>query len=440
MVKNLWKGKRGAREDAQSRDEEAFPSAQPEYVSVGETLRLRREERGEDLRYVAQMLRIRYPYLKAIEDGHPDELPGPTYAVGFVRTYSDHLGLSSEELVHRFKEEAATLQARADLHFPAPIPEGKIPSGAVLVIAVVLAAAIYGGWIYLSSEDQQVAELDPQLPNRISEIIKGDPKAATAAVEKAEESEQAAADASSKDPTEAKPEQAAEKPETDSSQQPDDAASVAAATRDATTPAEMPASESTGAAAEQGAIATAEPSERSESSIPPPPTSDSSASGSTESEPQVASTPDRETPQPGDAESAALITGTEPSAEGDRAPPRTYGEENDGARVVIQAAADSWVEVRDSGTDELLLTRVLFKGDRYRVPNRTGLTLLTGNAGGLRIIVDGSDAPPIGPLGAVRRNVLLEPSPLLAGNAARPTDNGSVRTQSQTSEGEFRAQ
>ncbi|MCG8546566.1 MAG: helix-turn-helix domain-containing protein, partial [Alphaproteobacteria bacterium] len=141
--------------------------------TVGTTLRLHREARGEELRYVAQVLRIRYPYLKAIEDGLIDELPGPTYAVGFVRTYAEHLGLDTEKMVAQFKAEVEGLNARADLHFPAPLPEGKIPSGAILLVAVVLAAMVYGAWIYLSSKDEQVAEIVPQLPNRISEIIKG---------------------------------------------------------------------------------------------------------------------------------------------------------------------------------------------------------------------------------------------------------------------------
>jgi hypothetical protein len=61
-----------------------------------------------------------------------------------------------------------------------------------------------------------------------------------------------------------------------------------------------------------------------------------------------------------------------------------YGEENVEARVVLQAVQDSWVQVRDED-GELLLTRVLRPGDIYRAPDRAGLTLLTGNAGGLEI-------------------------------------------------------
>ena len=49
------------------------------------------------------------------------------------------------------------------------------------MVAVVLAASIYSAWIYFSSRDQQVAEIVPQLPNRISDIIKGKPGTEAAA-------------------------------------------------------------------------------------------------------------------------------------------------------------------------------------------------------------------------------------------------------------------
>src|SRR3546814_6148390 len=81
--------------------------------------------------------------------------------------------------------------------------------------------------------------------------------------------------------------------------------------------------------------------------------------------------------------------------------------ENENARIVIRAEADSWIEVRAPG-GEILLTRVLRAGDVYRVPDRAGLTLITGNAGGLAIAVDGKPVPRLGPVGSVRRNVALD--------------------------------
>ena len=54
------------------------------------------------------------------------------------------------------------------------------------------------------------------------------------------------------------------------------------------------------------------------------------------------------------------------------------------------------------------------RGETYAVPAGVGAVLETGNAGGIDIVVDGSAIEPIGPVGAVRRGVLLEADALLA--------------------------
>ncbi len=86
--------------------------------------------------------------------------------------------------------------------------------------------------------------------------------------------------------------------------------------------------------------------------------------------------------------------------------------------VVIRATADSWIQIRDA-RQSVLLTRVLKAGESCRAPARPGLSMRTGNAGGLEITVDGVPAPPIGQRGMVRRNVALDGHALLAGSAVR---------------------
>ena len=96
--------------------------------------------------------------------------------------------------------------------------------------------------------------------------------------------------------------------------------------------------------------------------------------------------------------------------------PKVYGRSNLDARVVITAVDDSWVQIQ--GPDnELLLTRILHTGDSYRVPDRPGLVMVTGNAGGLEVRVDDAPAPALGPLGVVLRNIALDPDRLLVGTA-----------------------
>ena len=69
-----------------------------------------------------------------------------------------------------------------------------------------------------------------------------------------------------------------------------------------------------------------------------------------------------------------------------------------------------------------MLTRVLREGDQYYVPDRLGLKLVTGNAGGLEFSVDGEQVPEIGPFGTVRRDVRLEPQALKDGTSSTLSD------------------
>ena len=95
------------------------------------------------------------------------------------------------------------------------------------------------------------------------------------------------------------------------------------------------------------------------------------------------------------------------------------GAAPDAAReVVIRATADSWIQIRDA-RQSVLLTRVLKAGESCRAPDRPGLSMRTGNAGGLEITVGGIPAPSIGRRGMVRRNVALDGHALLAGSAVR---------------------
>lgn len=76
--------------------------------------------------------------------------------------------------------------------------------------------------------------------------------------------------------------------------------------------------------------------------------------------------------------------------------------------MVLVANEASWIEVRRG--ENILISRVLNKGDRYQVSrNSENLFLKTGNAGGLDVFLDGELMPPVGPKGALRANVPLNP-------------------------------
>lgn len=128
-----------------------------EAESVGAELRAARLRRGEDIRGIAQSLRIRRDQLEALEESRYEALPARAYAVGFVRSYAEYLGLDSRHVVERYKAELDRAEAAAtDLQFPDAAEDRRLPKGTALIVALVVAAGAYGGWLLTKSTDEMM--------------------------------------------------------------------------------------------------------------------------------------------------------------------------------------------------------------------------------------------------------------------------------------------
>jgi len=337
----------------------------PRRIAVSETLRSRRLECGLELPHVAQVLRIRQAILAAIEDGRFDQLPGPAYAVGFVRSYAAYLGLDAEAIVLRFKAEATELSRRPHLNFPLPIRDSRVPTGPVLIICLLLALLTYAGWHYFSAKPSDpLADMVPAVPERLRNLLKS-------------------------------PTQSAER------------ATTLTATPTETVPAPpASATEPSGPNdGEQAPPAAAAPQPQA-GAVASPPTNEADGVPPVQAQP---GTPAPAAALPAVPDLAQPPVGSEPAkttAEG------SYGAPQSEARIVLHATSDSWIQVRDRQSN-LIFTRVLKAGERYYVPNQAGLSLVAGNAGGLDISVDGTEIPHIGEAGRVARNVALDPDRLL---------------------------
>lgn len=409
--------------------------------SVSDTLIRARQQLGQDLRSIAEVLCIRFSYLDAIERGQYENLPGPTYAMGFVRTYAEYLGLDGDQIVDRFKSEVEGIDSQTKLHFPTPAPEGKMPGGAVFLVAALLFAGAYGVWFYLSNQGESLSDLVAPVPEQLQNMVDGSTQTAE-----------------SLSPAPAAP-PAAGTPTPAVTVQPDSGAAAplaTPATDEASEPGETPAAAASGQAAgdarQPGAEAADQPATQPATQMATGPQENpgpaAPSAGSTTGSSDIAQRPSETTPAapesaqqapeqaepaPAAEESAAVEPARNepyaiPVAPDSNAPataflmnhePTVYGDENADARIVLKANQDAWVQVRDR-QGNLLLTRVLRVGDSYMVPNQADLTLLTGNAGGLEISVDGSALPALGPVGAVRRNIPLDPEALRSGAGRQP--------------------
>ena len=492
-------------------------------------LRDARQRGGYSVADAAHVLRIQEQYLEALEDGRFDRIPGTTYTIGFLRSYSGFLGLDPGEMVEAFKREQGLDKHEHRLAFPSPSDSSPKPKFWLILLVLVLAGLAYGGWQYQSTGGQIATDLVDDVSTRLTEAVglSETEVAAGGAAGEATAPETAAAATSAETTVENTAAPAAEpvaetasapivadvstavepEPVSGTTNQAEPIPAPAPARQEEPAPAVtaeavpaltgdaeeglIPAAEVWDEAGPEGAtdVAALEapqagdaaaadtanaPAESAEPAVPAdvaveaapsePQTavaeiSDPSpelaspldfavaevggASSSTRSADKAAAGAASQPSEPTDTTAAtvneAASTPAAPEAMVDAAPdetstaaaapeepslptveadyvPKVYGRTNLDARVVITAVDDSWVQVM--GPDnELLLTRILRAGDSYRVPDRPGLLMVTGNAGGLEVRVDDSVAPSLGPLGVVMRNIALDPDRLLSGTA-----------------------
>jgi cytoskeletal protein RodZ len=422
-------------------------SAYPVDIGVGELMRLTRERLGHELQTVANQLRIRLSYLEAIEDARFRDLPGTTYAVGFVRSYADYLGLDGADIVRRFREEAARIHGQTKLVFPALTAEGKLPRAAVLLVSAIGLAGLYGVWYYISSRQQTELPVITEVPDRLVVLTPDDaletpPTAATPA-----ETPAAAGESPATTPMEPQTPAAPvdsgpgaanaatpSGPAVEPPAPPGDVADLS--TSPPAAPVVTAPTDSAPVADAAGSTAAASPS---------PSTQAAETVTQPATDPVVPDTPtDSAAGQPGSAAPAEATTGTAAAPVAGPAPPAapdaaandipaapslpaTEGQDisqqamvpppaEAAAGVVLEARMDSWIKVVDA-KGKTVMQQVLKAGERYVVPDQPGLALRTGNAGGLDVIVGGRKAPPLGEVGAVLTKVTLDPSRLLDGTA-----------------------
>lgn len=83
-------------------------AAAPSLANPGETLRTARESKNWSLSSVAKQLNLSERSLIQIEAGDFSQLPGHTFARGYVRAYAKFLGLDQSLLVQQFDQHTGT--------------------------------------------------------------------------------------------------------------------------------------------------------------------------------------------------------------------------------------------------------------------------------------------------------------------------------------------
>jgi cytoskeleton protein RodZ len=378
-------------------------------LGVGSLLRQRREELGQDIEAVSRQLRIRAIYIRAIEEGRLQDLPGTAYAVGFVRTYADFLGFDGNIVVADYRDELGQRTRTEPVSWRMEERESHFPGGRLLIVCLILAGIGYGGWYYLSNTPTGaglIESVPDYLKKNGGEAETSQPAEApkTAETAPAETGEGTAGESTAGEGAASAP-----------------AESAPATTDDATTATggTTPDSGTAGEATTSPEAGTASGGEAAQT-------------GSTEGS-NASSTPSTEgTGSPAPAEStgnaAAPASGeanqTAATESGTASPDVAAAAASTATRVNIHAKLESWVQIVDKD-GKPILSRVLRAGETYSVPDQAGLVMSTGNAGGIEMLLDGKPLQNLGAVGLVRRNISLDPDKLASGAAFLKTPTPS---------------
>lgn len=392
------------------------------FGGVGALLRRRREEIQQDIEDVSRQLRIRSAYIRAIEDGRFQDLPGSAYAVGFVRAYADYLGLDGNHVVGDYRDELARRSRQNDLVWPSEGTESRFPGGKILLVCLFLTLFIYGGWWYATQSGGAGIKLIDQVPDYI--------KKATGVGQSVQ-----SAPAPATEPTRTEA-QAATTPELPSPApapaQPNAAPAAAAKPAEpAPTPAPAVALDANGGSTPAPAPAPAVVATPGANGTAAVPSAVSQASSAPASQPAPAVTAPAAQPTPSPAQSSAPtnpptaapppLPTTAAQLASAAAQPAAPAVVPPPAKIVIRANRDSWIEIRDKD-DAVVLQRVLRQGESFNVPDQKGLVMTTGNAGGIVIELEGKPLQSLGSLGVVKRGIKLEPAALSDGSAFNADD------------------
>ncbi len=110
---------------------------------IGAKYRQAREEKNITIESVSEQTKIQKRFLRAIEEGFWDIIPGEVYLRGFLRTYADFLDLDAREILSIYdhqREEEAKLQEE---EIEPPKPKNHLLWGGLIALILLVGVLVY---------------------------------------------------------------------------------------------------------------------------------------------------------------------------------------------------------------------------------------------------------------------------------------------------------
>jgi transcriptional regulator with XRE-family HTH domain len=133
--------------------------------TLGEGLRLAREQSGRSLAQLAAVTRVPPRYLTALEQNDFSILPNRVFSIGYVRAYAGALGLDEQLAVERFKRESPDPSVPLQPPVGVAFQDVKRYSPRLIAGVAVVAIAVVGWNVF-----QRVSLMRAPQPSDIAEV------------------------------------------------------------------------------------------------------------------------------------------------------------------------------------------------------------------------------------------------------------------------------
>lgn len=141
-------------------------------LTVGEILRRSRLGYNITFAQAEQDLRIKAEHLEALEHNAIDRLPGRVYVFGFVRTYSEYLGLDGEKMVALLKKQQGRKVEKVKPKLSWDVEDDEEERVPGLLVIGLSAMALIIAFILIATMAPETSEEIPPVPKQLANQMK----------------------------------------------------------------------------------------------------------------------------------------------------------------------------------------------------------------------------------------------------------------------------
>ena len=353
---------------------------------IGTLLRNARADAGLSVVEIAEMTRITKSHITALEDNDYSRLPGIAYIPGFIRNYCKVVNIDPQPLIAAYKQTTNPERDKPVYKFPVQALVPKMAGSMVAMFVVVAGLAGYIGWNFLQEDTASTAQIASLDDSSLDNVKRFDQTEAVEPEILDPEPAPLAAIQQIQPEVENNPSDEIAPANTEISE------SVEIANAPAETDASAPlASQNSNTADQQGDI-----QQILEDTVPALQAQQIAALAPAEASRSTA-------PRSANIGEAPHLQNPETESRGGAAQAL---QRNPMSEIVISASSTSWVEIAKAN-GEIVVSKLLRKGDNFVATADTKLFLSTGNAGGISLKMGDQKAVKIGKTGEIIRDLAL---------------------------------